>query len=77
MTKPSFTSTERDRVVEQLISKTAQLIVAQSLGMTPEEAASYGAFNETALSSLEKDKLFEDFINDCFHRPIKEDLEYE
>lgn len=72
----ALTPAEKSRLIDLLIAKTTEMVIAKTMALTEEEALASGAFEETAFSDRERDKLFEDFLHDCFH-PVKEEQEYE
>lgn len=61
-----MTKNEMEQLAKTLAPRMAQSKATELFSMSKEEAESYGAFEETALSAEELDGLYEDFLRECF-----------
>ena len=67
-----MTENEAKQLADDLAPVCAQGKAAEVFSMSEDEAESYGAFEETALSEKELDDFFEKLLRDCFIDNAKE-----
>lgn len=77
MQAPVFTPKEKEILISALVQKTTDLVIARTLGMSEDQAKQCGAFDESAFDAPDLDKLYQDFVLDCFTPNSQMEAEHE
>lgn len=59
------------RTIEQILERTAESLALSEFAMSPEEARSFGCFEETALSEEDKEEVFRNFSMNQFENKCR------